>query len=88
MQQRVMHSKSKGPDTEQRESASAINSYLVATSSRDPPVKTPLPLSDENGHNFHVTLILLLGVCISRVCSWGSIAVCYLLLKGNGKNIV
>lgn len=54
-----MHSKSKGPDTEQRESTSAINSYPVATSSRDPPVKTPLPLSDENGHYFHVTLILL-----------------------------
>lgn len=57
--QRVTHSESKGANTEQRETTSAINSHPVATSSRNPPVKAPPPLGDKNGHNFHVTLILL-----------------------------
>jgi len=58
-QQRVMHSESKGADAEQREPASAINGHPVANSCRNPPVKTPPPPSDENGHNFHITLISL-----------------------------
>lgn len=53
------HSQSvQGADMEHKEATPAINRHPVATSSRNPPVQTPLPLGDENGHNFHIALIL------------------------------
>lgn len=57
-QQRVTHSESKGADRAQGNST-CHQQHPVATSSRNPPVKTPLPLGDENGHNFHIALIFL-----------------------------